>query len=207
MESRNIPYQASVTNEELNGLEYRSFEGEIFLVESMAEFYRVLPELDDIRVFGFDTETKPTFKKGRTHLVSLLQLSSSEKAFLFRLNKIGLPPELTTILANPGIIKTGAAIHDDIKTLQVRQCFVPAGFVELQAMVGKYGITDLGLKKMAAIILGFKISKRQQVTDWDAVQLSPAQIVYAATDAWICYELYNTLLNNSNLLTHKQPVI
>jgi ribonuclease D len=200
MERMTSPFRESVTTEELNGLEYRSFEGEIFLVDNMDEFYRVLPELRKFRVLGFDTETKPTFKKGKTHKVSLLQLSSSGKAFLFRLNKIGLPAELAELLADSSVIKTGAAIHDDIKLLQIRQKFIPAGFIELQTLVGKYGIKDLGLKKMAAIILGFKISKRQQVTDWDAVNLTPAQVVYAATDAWICYEIYTTLINNSDLV-------
>lgn len=200
MERMTSPFRESVTTEELNSFEYRSFEGEITLVDNMDDFYRVLPELRKFRVLGFDTETKPTFKKGKTHKVSLLQLSSADRAFLFRLNKIGLPQELAALLADGSVIKTGAAIHDDIKLLQIRQKFVPAGFVELQTLVGKYGIKDLGLKKMAAIVLGFKISKRQQVTDWDAMDLTPAQVVYGATDAWICYKIYTKLMNNSDLI-------
>lgn len=194
------PFRESLTKEELNNFEYRSFEGEITLVDNMDDFYRVLPELKRCRILGFDTETKPMFKKGKAHKVSLLQLSSSDRAFLFRLNRIGLPHELAALLADGSVIKTGAAIHDDIKALQIRERFVPAGFTELQTLVGKYGIKELGLKKMAAIVLGFKISKRQQVTDWDAVELTPAQVVYAATDAWICYKIYTMLMNNSDLI-------
>ena len=200
MERMISPFRESLTKEELNSFEYRCFEGEITLVDNMDDFYKVLPELRKYNILGFDTETKPMFKKGKAHKVSLLQLSASDKAFLFRLNKIGLPQELAALLADGSVIKTGAAIHDDIKVLQIRQKFMPAGFVELQALVGKYGIKELGLKKMAAIILGFRISKRQQVTDWDAMQLTPAQIVYAATDAWICYKIYTKLMNNRDLI-------
>lgn len=200
MERMISPFRETLTKEELNNFEYRSFEGEITLVDNMDDFYRALPELRRYSILGFDTETKPMFKKGKAHKVSLLQLSSSDRAFLFRLNKIGLPRELAALLADEAVIKTGAAIHDDIKVLQIREKFLPAGFVELQSLVGKYGIKELGLKKMAAIVLGFKISKRQQVTDWDAMELTPAQIVYAATDAWICYKIYTKLMNNRDLI-------
>jgi ribonuclease D len=198
------PFHESITNEELNSLEYRSFEGEIVLVDTMEKYFEAIPELKKYRVLGFDTETKPTFKKGKSNKVSLLQLSGADKAFLFRLKNIGLPEELTKILSDPFIVKTGAAIHDDIKLLQNRRQFQPAGFVELQTMVVKYGISDLGLKKMTAIVLGFKISKRQQVTDWDAETLTHPQILYAATDAWTCYEIYNTLINNGELVAPKK---
>lgn len=204
MELKTNPFKESVDGDDLNLLEYRSFEGKIYVVDTIEKFYEVLPALGKHKILGFDTETKPSFKKGKTHLVSLLQLSSEHEAFLFRLKMIGLPEELAEILADPGVIKTGAAIHDDIKLLQKRRKFQPEGFVELQSLVGKYGIKDLGLKKLAAIVLGFKISKRQQVTNWDSQTLTDLQIIYAATDAWICYEIYQTLLHNDHLIIHKQ---
>lgn len=198
------PFQESVSNDELNTLEYRSFGGSIFFIDTIGKFYEVLPLLKKHKILGFDTETKPCFKRGVTHKVALLQLSSNDEAFLFRLNTIGLPEELAEILSNPEVIKTGAAIHDDIKLLQIRRKFQPGGFVELQTLVGKYGIKDLGLKKMAAIVLGFKISKRQQVTNWDAKELTGLQILYAATDAWICYRIYRTLVYNEHLILHNK---
>ncbi len=204
MEIKTNPFKESVTGEELNLLEYRNFEGRIYMVDTIEKFYDVLPSLRKHKILGFDTETKPSFKKGKIHVVSLLQLSSANEAFLFRLNMIGLPAELAEILSNQGVIKTGAAIHDDIKLLQVRRKFQPGGFVELQTLVGNYGIKDLGLKKLAAIVLGFKISKRQQVTNWDAQNLTDLQIIYAATDAWICYEIYQTLIRNDHLIIQKQ---
>jgi len=204
MERMTNPFKESVTGDDLNLLEYRNFEGQIYVIDTIDKFYEALPSLRRHRILGFDTETKPSFKKGKTHVVSLLQLSSEHEAFLFRLSMIGLPAELVEILSDHSVIKTGAAIHDDIKLLQVRRKFLPGGFVELQTLVGKYGIKDLGLKKLAAIVLGFKISKRQQVTNWDASALTDLQILYAATDAWICYEIYQTLINNSHLIIQKQ---
>jgi ribonuclease D len=204
MERLTNPFKESVTGDDLNLLEYRNFEGRIYVIDTIEKFLDVLPSLRKHKILGFDTETKPSFKKGKIHVVSLMQLSSEHEAFLFRLNKIGLPAELAEILSDQTIIKTGAAIHDDIKLLQVRRKFQPEGFVELQTMVGKYGIKDLGLKKLAAIVLGFKISKRQQVTNWDAHALTDLQIIYAATDAWICYEIYKTLIHNNHLILNKQ---
>jgi len=204
MEIKTNPFKESVTGDELNLLEYRNFEGKIYMVDTIEKFYEVIPSLRKHKILGFDTETKPSFKKGKIHVVSLLQLSSANEAFLFRLNMIGLPAELAEILSDQSVIKTGAAIHDDIKLLQVRRKFQPGGFVELQTLVGKYGIKDLGLKKLAAIVLGFKISKRQQVTNWDAQILTELQIIYAATDAWICHEIYQTLIRNDHLIIQKQ---
>lgn len=152
-----------------------------------------MPRLLSSKVLGFDTETRPSFKKGRKNKVSLIQLSNSEIACLIRINRIGIPDELVTILSNPGITKTGVAIHDDIRYLTGIRKFKPAGFIDLQGFVKEYGIQSSGLKKLAAIILGFRISKRQQVTDWEAIQLSEAQQIYAATDAWVCHQIYNKL--------------
>jgi ribonuclease D len=144
-------------------------------------------------VLGFDTETKPSFKKGRKNKVSLIQLADDKNAFLIRINKIGIPEKITEILSDPGIVKCGVAIHDDIKVLSGIRKFNPAGFVDLQPFVKNYGIDSSGLKKLAAIVLGFRISKRMQVTDWESDVLSEAQLVYAATDAWVCYQIYKKL--------------
>jgi ribonuclease D len=189
----NKTYRENITVEEIKELELSWFKGEIVVVDDFMTFNSVLPRLLSAELLGFDTETKPSFKKGRNNKVSLIQLANENIACLFRINKIGIPDQLGEILSNPRIIKAGVAIHDDIKQLYGIRKFVPAGFIDLQAFVKNYGIESSGLKKLAAIVLGFRISKSQQVTDWEAVQLSEAQQVYAATDAWVCHQIYNSL--------------
>ena len=125
-----------------------------------------------------------------------MQLSTEKEAFLFRLNKIGLPAELCSILADPNIVKVGAAIRDDIKSLISISSFDATGFIDLQDEVRKIGFESFSLRKMAAIVLGFRISKSQQLTNWDADELTRQQLVYAATDAWVsllvCKGLHNS---------------
>ncbi len=171
----------------------QKFTGEVYYIDSVKAFHQFIPELYKEPILGFDTETRPAFKKGQRHNVSLLQLSTSTQAFLFRLNKIGLPAELTTILSDPSIIKAGVAIHDDLKALNRLAPFQPDGFIDLQDYVKEFGVEDNGLKKLASIFLGFQISKRQQTSNWDEDSLSLSQIEYAATDAWVCYEIYKML--------------
>ena len=172
------------------------FRGEIIIVEDIETFKRVIPRLLSNTILGFDTETRPSFRKGRKNKVSLIQLATGDLACLFRINKIGIPAELIELLANPEVIKAGVAIHDDIRFLKNVRKFSPSGFVDLQGFVKDYGIQSSGLKKLAAIVLGFRISKQQQVTNWEAEQLTEAQQVYAATDAWICHQIYSKLINN-----------
>lgn len=131
--------------------------------------------------------------------MSLIQLSTEKLACLFRINKLGLPDELVSLLADPGVVKAGVAVHDDIRFLKGIKKFEPSGFVDLQGFVKNYGIQSSGLKKLAAIVLGFRISKRQQVTDWEAHELSEAQQVYAATDAWVCHQIYRKLTNGHDV--------
>jgi len=196
--SRKI-FPDEISDEELSSYSCRSFSGEIVLVDTIERFREVLPELRRNMVYGFDTETRPAFRKGQKNSVALLQLSTATRAFLFRLNLIGLPAGLAEVLSDQNIIKAGVAIHDDIKFLQSRRQFTPGGFIDLQPVAVKNGIKNLGLKKMAAIFLGFRISKKQQVTDWEAATLSEAQMIYAATDAWICHEIYFRLKDNGCL--------
>lgn len=186
-------YQENITVEELAECELSWFKGELILVDDLKTFYEVFPRLLGQGLLGFDTETKPTFKKGKRHQVSLIQLATEDLAILFRINKIGLPDVLVKLLADPQVIKTGVAVHDDIKFLSGVKRFTPRGFIDLQNFVKDFGIQSSGLKKLTAIVLGFRISKRQQVTDWEAEQLSEAQQIYAATDAWVCHQIYKKL--------------
>lgn len=186
-------YAESITPEDLALCELSWFKGEIVLVDNMKIFRQVFPRLLGSGLLGFDTETKPNFKKGKKNKVSLLQIANDELACLFRINKIGIPDELAELLSDATVIKAGVAIHDDIRFLTGIRKFTPGGFIDLQLFVKDFGIKCSGLKKLCAIILGFRISKRQQVTDWEAERLSEAQQVYAATDAWVCYEIYKKL--------------
>jgi ribonuclease D len=177
-------YHKEISAEELMNYELSWFKGEIVIVDDLKTFSRILPYIRKNKILGFDTETRPSFRKGRKNKVSLIQLATSDLACLFRINRIGIPQELADILADHDIIKAGVAVHDDIKFLK--------------KMVKDFGIKSSGLKKLAAIVLGFRISKRQQVTDWEAHELTEAQQVYAATDAWVCYEIFKKLQDGIN---------
>lgn len=195
----NNMYQENITVEEIAGCELSWFRGEIVVVDNLHTFSEVFPKLLGSDLLGFDTETKPSFTKGRNNSVSLIQLSTGNLACLFRINKIGFPEKLIKLLSDPSVIKAGVAVHDDIRFLKGVKKFSPGGFIDLQRFVRDYGIQSSGLKKLAAIVLGFRISKRQQVTDWEAEQLTEAQQVYAATDAWVCHQIYKKLTNGHDI--------
>ena len=186
-------YSESVTDDELRNLPLLQFSGKVTLVDTMQKFRQVIGDIGRPAILGFDTETRPSFKKGQRHKVSLLQLADENRAWLFRLNMIGLPPELTALLADERIVKTGVAVHDDIKALRSLTQFEPGGFVDLQTVVADHGIKQLGLKKLSAIILGYSISKSQQTSNWEAPALTEPQQLYAATDAWVCRRIYLAL--------------
>ncbi len=182
----------SIDPEQLKQLEFASFQGKIQVIDSIGfEFNKAISYLRAQKVIGFDTETRPCFSQDQPRYgVALLQLSGPGKAFLFRVNKIGMHRRLCRLLADKNIIKVGAAIHDDIRGLQKLNGFEPGGFVDLQKIVWEWGIRDKSVKKMSAIILGFRISKTQQLSNWEAEKLSEQQCRYAATDAWVCREMY-----------------
>lgn len=190
-------YKESITPKELENFPVAEFNGEITLVESIdSHYYDAVEYLGNQRIIGFDTETKPCFVANtKKSAVALLQLSGKERAFLFRLHSIGLPPELAKILSSTKIIKVGAAIHDDIKALQHHTKFTPKSFVDLQSIVINWGITEKSVRKLAAIILGVRVSKSQQLSNWESNELSPAQLNYAAVDAWVCQKMYLKLLS------------
>jgi ribonuclease D len=183
----------SISKDELHKLPVGQFTGQIHLIEDIAGINHVCKNLAKQTILGFDTETKPSFKKGNSNRVSLLQLATSNEAYLFRLHKTGIPEVLINILSDPAILKIGIAIHDDIRHLLTLSNFKPEGFVELQHFVKEYGIENSGLSKLAGIILNFRISKSQQLSNWENEILTEAQKTYAATDAWAACEIYKTL--------------
>lgn len=197
-------YIESITPQVIEGLEYASFPGKIHVIDSVgSDFNRAIAYLRSQKVIGFDTETRPCFSQNQPRYnVSLLQLSGPEKAYLFRVNKLGMHKRLCAILENEKIIKVGAAVHDDIRGLQKHHDFKPSAFFDLQKNVWEWGIRDKSVKKMTAIILGYRISKTQQLSNWEADVLSESQCRYAATDAWVCREMYLKLMRSE-----KNPLI
>jgi len=192
-EKARMTFKENIDKNELSEYPLSGFQGDIVLVDSYKKLKQSIKVLKSGDMLGFDTETKPSFRKGKVNRVALMQLSNGRQAFIFRINIIGLPDELIDILSDKSIIKAGVAIHEDIKGLKSISDFQEQGFIELQDYVKDFGIMSSGLRKLAAIILGFRISKRQQVSNWEASELTEAQLMYAATDAWVCYEIYKKL--------------
>jgi len=187
--------ESSITKETISTLEPETFEGKIVEVKSLSEAKRAVKYLSRYSFIGFDTETRPTFKKGVHYDIALIQLSTENICFLFRLNKIGFPPCLIDLLSNPNVKKVGLSLRDDFASMNRRQVFTPNGFIDLQKMVQEYGITDISLQKIYAILFHKKISKRQQLTNWETDVLTDLQKNYAALDAWACLKIYNKLRN------------
>lgn len=190
-------YKESILPEEIEAMETAVFPGTIHVIsEPGKDLDSAIKYLRKQRFLGFDTETKPVFQPHQPHgHTALLQLSSATDAFLIRLNHIGLPKEIAEVMADPHITKIGAAVADDIRGLQYYTNFTAARFVDLQVFGENYGIQDKSVRKMSAIILGLKVSKSQQCSNWEAETLSPAQEQYAAIDAWICEKMYKKLLS------------
>ncbi|MBO4372382.1 MAG: hypothetical protein J5826_05565 [Bacteroidales bacterium] len=193
---------STLSNEQLNRLPIKAFEGEIVVVDSLYKVDSAVRYLSQFREIGFDTETRPSFRKGKMNGVALLQLSTKEKAFLFRTCRIGLPQKVADFLADKKIKKIGVAIRDDIKGLQKHCNFTPGGFVELQDFVKQFGIEAAGLKKLNGIVLGYRISKAQQLSNWESDSLSQKQKTYGATDAWSGLLIYNELLKHRNKMNY-----
>ena len=192
-----MQYKPSISPEELERLPLAAFGGIITVVDSLGTvFDNAIRYLARQKVIGFDTETRPSFVPRVHYGTALLQLSGKERAFLFRVGKLGMPRKLCRILSSEKIVKVGAAVRDDIRGLQRYSSFRDAAFVDLQHMAEQFGITDKAVKKLSGIILGVRISKNQQLSNWEADSLNDAQTLYAATDAWICREMYMELIHH-----------
>lgn len=169
------------------------FEGEVIVVDRPEMVAEAAAYLRQHNVLGVDTEARPSFKRGVHYPTALVQISTLQRCYLFRLTHVGMPVEIAQIFADPNICKVGLAFKDDINGLRRRRDFKPANCIDLQAIVCKYGIMDLGLQKIFAIIFGKKISKAQQLTNWENSHLTPEQARYASTDAWATLSIYLAL--------------
>ncbi len=189
-------FQSEITKEEVADLDLIQYEGPIMVIDSMEAFDREIGQINKHRILGFDTESRPSFKKGKSYPTALIQLSSEQRAWLLRVSRIGYPKRLVELLANPDKLKVGLGLNDDLRRMRSDFQFEPGGFLDLQQYVTAFRIEEKGLKKLSGIVLGRRISKSQQVSNWDSDLLTEAQLRYAATDAWICLEIYNTLKNS-----------
>lgn len=189
-------YKIAINKEQVNTMPVISFGGQIVVVDSMATVNAAIETLRKYPLVGFDTETRPSFKRGVLHKMALMQISAPDICFLFRINKIGLPLKLKEYLQDPSCHKVGLSLHDDWNVLHRKYDVVPQGFTDVQTLVPQFHIADTGLQKLFAILFEQKISKSQQLTNWEADTLTKAQQLYAATDAWACIKIYECLSGN-----------
>ncbi|WP_321332777.1 3'-5' exonuclease [uncultured Bacteroides sp.] len=183
----------SISKEEITKLPKAAFPGNIHVIQTESEIEKAIAYLSSQQILGIDSETRPSFTKGQSHKVALLQISSEEFCFLFRLNLTGLPQSLIELLENPSIIKVGLSLRDDFMMLHKRAPFKQQACIELQDYVPSFGIQDKSLQKIYGILFDQKISKSQRLSNWEADVLSDAQKLYAATDAWTCLRIYKLL--------------
>ena len=184
----------TITKAEIAAMPKVLFPGRIFVIYTESEAEKAVAYLKDQRIVGVDTETRPSFKRGTTHKVALLQISTQDTCFLFRLNRIGMPDSLQEFLMSD-TLKIGLSLKDDFNSLRKRENVHPdrGNWIELQDYVGRFGIADRSLQKIFANLFDQKISKSQRLSNWEADVLSEGQKLYAATDAWACVEIYNCL--------------
>jgi ribonuclease D len=187
------PEKKTITKEEINTLPLGAFDGKVELIADRAGLRDAFLEISDHPTIGFDTETKPVFVRGHRHQVALMQIALPEKVFLLRIKSTGLTEEIISFLQSHHIQKAGVGIRDDIHALQYLKKFEPKGFIELAEMARQAGLEVESVKKLAALLLGFRISKSAQTSNWEAERLDDKQISYAATDAWVCLEIYRKL--------------
>ncbi len=183
-------YKRKITKDEINDLPLRRYEGNVAVVRTEEELVAAVSRMRQEDLLGFDTETRPTFHKGKLNLPSLVQFACSDVVYLIQLNWLPLTESVTALLADPAIIKTGVAVRDDIKDLKKLLFFDDAGVMDLGEVARSVGLETHGLRNLAANLLGFRISKGAQCSNWASKELSVQQVQYAATDAWISREIH-----------------
>jgi ribonuclease D len=191
--------KTKITKEEVNQLPVIIFEGKITMVDDLSKIHPAIEELRKNAIVGIDTETKPSFTRGTHHKVSLVQISTLDHCFLFRLNKIDFPASLAEFLADENVKKIGLSLRDDLIGLNKHHKFKPGSCIDIQTIIQSYGVLELGLQKIYAILFGKKISKAQRLTNWENPDLTEQQQRYAATDAWASLQIYLQLMEEKKL--------
>jgi ribonuclease D len=188
--------KTSIDHSEIQALPLKAFNGKIVVVQEAPKLPRALAEIKEHGTAGFDTETRPAFVKGQRYRVALMQLALPHKVFLVRVQATGLTHELIDYLQDKDHLKVGLALHDDLVALQRLERFKPEGFIELTHLTRQAGYEAGSIKKLTALLLGFRISKSAQTSNWEAPTLTQKQLQYAATDAWVCLEMYRRLAHH-----------
>lgn len=187
-EAKNL--NISISKEQLSEMPTVAFAGHISIIDNEEAAKSALFFLNNQKIVGFDTETRPSFRKGKRYQVSLIQISTLNHCFLFRINKLGFFDELKQFIENPDITKIGLSLKDDFNVLHKIANFTPQGFIDLQSFVKQFSIADCSLQKIYAIIFNERISKSQRLSNWEAEELTPSQQSYASIDAWACLRIY-----------------
>lgn len=183
----------TLPKDSLADLPAADYQGKIFLIDNEEKLRKAVERLRYEKILGFDTETRPCFKKGMAYNVALIQLATPDNCYLFRTNLIGYPKELLAILEDHNILKVGLSIHDDFLNLRKVAEFEPQGFIDLQPFVKNFKIADNSLSRIYGILFGQRICKGQRLTNWEASELTESQQKYAALDAFACIRIYNYL--------------
>ena len=186
-------YQSKIEKSLISTLPPCDITGEIIIIDRPEDVAAAVDDLKQCALIGFDTETRPSFRRGESNTISLLKLATDRRAYLFRLKKIGQNQLLKDLLESEDHMKVGLSVHDDFHSLNRWMPCRPKNFIELQKYVKAFGIEEMSLQKIYAIVFNQKISKRQQLSNWEADQLTPAQQQYAAIDAWACRNIYYEL--------------
>ncbi len=193
IEKKPVPRLDRMHKDQINECPIGRYEGPIRLIRSEAELPDAVRILEKETLLGFDTETRPAFRKGESYPPAILQLAGANEVFIFQLKFLRLPRLLLAILENPNIIKSGVSIAHDLSELRKMAPFEPAGFIDIGNLAREKGIQNHGLRGLAAVMLGFRITKGAKTTNWNMDNLSPAQLQYAATDAWVGRKLYGKI--------------
>lgn len=188
-----MTFPLTITKEEIMNLPLGAFDGKVVLAQNHKEIAGAMQEINQCDCVGFDTEARPTFKKGQIRNVSLIQVAIPNKVFLLRIMKTGVTDELLHFFENDSLLKIGIGLTDDYYLLRRLRDFKPRGFLDLNSRLKQLGAEKIGARNLAAMILKIRISKSAQISNWENEVLTPGQIRYAATDAWICLEIYKCL--------------
>ncbi|HXM84100.1 MAG TPA: 3'-5' exonuclease [Burkholderiales bacterium] len=183
-------FRRTISREDVNDLPIRRYEGEVCLIESAEDLERAMADIRQESVVGLDTETRPAFRKGESHLPCLVQVATARAVYLFPLQRMDFSRPLAELLADPRIVKAGVSLAHDLRQLKLVFPFEQASVVDLGVAARRGGVGQSGVRNLAANFLGFRIPKGNRTSNWAARRLSPAQITYAATDAWACRELF-----------------
>lgn len=186
-------FPLSITKDEVMNRPLKSYEGKVVIAADQASTEKAIEEINQFDIVGFDTEAKPTFKKGQIRNISLIQVATEEKVYLIRTHRIGVIDSLHDFLQNPQITKVGIGLLDDFNLLDRLRSFKPDGFLDLNDTFEELGAENIGARNLSAMVLDIRISKSAQTSNWELEQLAQKQIRYAATDAWICLEIYKKL--------------